>query len=221
MAKPARDRHPNAAAACAQSDTGRGRVRPGDAFFVRHHSLRLVAPEEFGSVPEIMLIDSFRAGSGAGMSGLHDGLREGRAFPMKIGRTCVALAFATACLSGFAPVSAQEGKSAPLVTQGIGASNCAKLVADLKPAEGLNNPVNLMLYSWAQGYVSAANVSLLEASGKHVDINTLDEAKVLNGVLDYCKANPTGRPVSALDELIRKATKLKAKWDAGTISWDG
>ena len=48
----------------------------------------------------------------------------------------------------------------------------------------------------------------------------LDEAKVLNGVLEYCKANPTGRPVSALDELIRKATKLKAKWDAGTISWD-
>ncbi len=139
---------------------------------------------------------------------------------MKFGRTCVALALATACLNGFAQVAAQENKSQPLVTQGIGASNCAKLVADLKPAEGLNNPVNLMLYSWAQGYVSAANVSLLEAAGKHVDINTLDEAKVLNGVLEYCRANPTGRPVSALDELIRKATKLKAKWDAGTISWD-
>lgn len=128
---------------------------------------------------------------------------------MKFGRTCVALALATACLNGFAQVAAQENKSQPLVTQGIGASNCAKLVADLKPAEGLNNPVNLMLYSWAQGYVSAANVSLLEAAGKHVDINTLDEAKVLNGVLEYCRANPTGRPVSALDELIRKATNSR------------
>lgn len=150
---------------------------------------------------------------------------------MKVGRTCVALAIAVACLSGFAGVSAQENKSGankpdanksePLVTQGIGASNCAKLVVDLKPAEGLNNPVNLMLYSWAQGYVSAANVSLLEAGGKHVDVNSLNEAKVLNGVLEYCKANPSGRPVSALDELIRKAPKLKAKWDAGTIAWDG
>lgn len=140
---------------------------------------------------------------------------------MKVGRTCVALAIAAVCLTGFAEVSAQENKSEPLVTQGIGASNCAKLATDLKPAEGLNNPVNLMLYSWAQGYVSAANVSLLEAGGKHVDVHALDEAKVLNGVLDYCKANPSGRPVSALDDLIRKAKKLKAKWDAGTISWDG
>jgi hypothetical protein len=155
---------------------------------------------------------------------------------MKVGRTCVAFAIAVTCLSGFAGVSAQENKSGenksgenkseenksePLVTQGIGASNCAKLVVDLKPTEGLNNPVNLMLYSWAQGYVSAANVSLLERGGKHVDVNALDEAKVLNGVLEYCKANPSGRPVSALDELIRKAPKLKAKWNAGTIGWDG
>jgi hypothetical protein len=139
---------------------------------------------------------------------------------MKVSRTCVALALAAACLSGIAGLAA-ESKAEPLVTQGIGASNCAKLAADLKPAEGLNNPVNLMLYSWAQGYLSAANVSLLEAAGKHVDINTLDESKVLSGVLDYCKANPEGRPVSALDELIRKAAKFKAKWDAGTVSWDG
>ncbi len=138
---------------------------------------------------------------------------------MQPSRTCVALACA-AFLSLCAGLAA-ESKAEPLVTQGIGASTCAKLIADLKPAEGLNNPVNLMLYSWAQGYVSAANISLLEAEGKHVDITTLDESKVLNGVLDYCKANPDGRPVSALDELIRKAAKLKAKWDAGTVSWDG
>lgn len=132
---------------------------------------------------------------------------------------CFALGVA-ACLAG-ATSLAQPAQAEPLVTQGIGASNCAKLAADLKPAEGLGNPVNLMLYSWAQGYVSAANVSLLEAEGKHVDITALDESTVLNGVLTYCKANPEGRPVSALDELIRKANKLKAKWDAGTVSWDG
>jgi hypothetical protein len=138
---------------------------------------------------------------------------------MQPSRTCVALA----CAAGLSLCAglAAESKAEPLVTQGIGASTCAKLIADLKPAEGLNNPVNLMLYSWAQGYVSAANISLLEAEGKHVDITALDEGKVLNGVLDYCKANPDGRPVSALDELIRKAAKLKAKWDAGTVSWDG
>jgi hypothetical protein len=139
---------------------------------------------------------------------------------MQSTRIGVVIAFGAAFLGGFAGLAA-KGHTEPLVTQGIGASNCAKLVADLKPPEGLNNPVNLMLYSWAQGYISAANVSLLESEGKHVDINTLDESKVLNGVLDYCKANPDGRPVSALDDLIRKAAKMKAKWDAGTVSWDG
>lgn len=119
------------------------------------------------------------------------------------------------------PSPPPHARAEPLVTQGIGASNCAKLAAEIKPAEGLGNPVNLMLYSWAQGYVSAANVSLLEADGKHVDVNALDEAKVLNGVLTYCKANPDGRAISAIDDLIRKAAKLKAKWDAGTINWNG
>jgi hypothetical protein len=139
---------------------------------------------------------------------------------MVSGRTCVALVLAAASLVGHARL-AGDAMAEPLVTQGIGTSTCNKLVADLKPGEGLNNPVNLMLYSWVQGYVSAANVALLEAAGKHVDINALDEEKVVSSVLAYCKANPDGRPVSAIDDLIRKAAKLKAKWEAGTVSWDG
>lgn len=139
---------------------------------------------------------------------------------MVFGRTCVALVFAALSLVGYAPLIDKAGAE-PLVTQGIGTSTCNKLVADLKPGEGLNNPVNLMLYSWAQGYISAANVSLLETAGKHVDINAIDEEKVVSSVLAYCKANPDGRPVSAIDEMIRKAAKLKAKWEAGTVSWDG
>jgi hypothetical protein len=118
-------------------------------------------------------------------------------------------------------LSGREAVAEPLVTQGIGASTCSKLTADLKPDEGLTNPVNLMLYSWVQGYLSAANVSLLEAGGKHVDINAIDEGKILNEVQTYCQANPDGRPVTAVDELIRKASKLKAKWENGTVSWDG
>jgi hypothetical protein len=108
----------------------------------------------------------------------------------------------------------------PLVTQGIGTTNCGRLAADLKPAEGLNNPVNLMLYSWVQGYVSAANVSMLESSTQHVDISTLDERKVFSLVLDFCKANPDRKPVSAIDDYMRKATKIKATWATGTVKWE-
>ncbi len=114
-----------------------------------------------------------------------------------------------------------DARAEPLATQGIGTSNCARLVGDLKPSEGLNNPVNVMLLAWVQGYISAANISLLEDDSKHVDLSTLDEGKVLALVVDFCKANPDKKPVAAIDEFIRAAPKVKAKWEAGTIDWDG
>jgi hypothetical protein len=111
-------------------------------------------------------------------------------------------------------------KAEPLITQGIGTSNCGRLAGDLKPGDGLANPVNLMAYSWAQGYISAANIALLEADAKHIDMAALDEAKVLTVLLTYCKANPDKKPVGALDEFLRKTAKLKTKWDKGTIDWN-
>jgi hypothetical protein len=106
-----------------------------------------------------------------------------------------------------------------LVTQGIGISNCGQVANDLKPAEGLANSVNLMLYSWVQGYTSAANLALLEDDAKHVDLSGMDEGKILNMLLTFCKANPDKKPVNAVDELIRTSDKLKAKWEAGTVNW--
>jgi hypothetical protein len=120
----------------------------------------------------------------------------------------------------FLCVRADATRAEPLVTQGIGTSNCGRLAADLKPAEGLNNPVNLMLYSWVQGYVSAANVSMLEGGTKHVDISALDERKVLSLVLDFCKANPDRKPVNAVDDYVRKTAKIKATWESGTVKWE-
>jgi hypothetical protein len=117
-------------------------------------------------------------------------------------------------------VGVAAARAEPLVSQGIGTSNCGRLANDLRPGEGLTNPVNLMLYSWVQGYVSAANISLLEDDAKHVDMSTLDEAKVLNLVLTFCKANPEKKPVSAIDEFLRKSSKVKTKWESGTVEWD-
>lgn len=129
----------------------------------------------------------------------------------------IRLALATALVAIGGTTAA---RTEPLVTQGIGTSNCERLAGDLKPGEGLSNPVNLMLYSWVQGYVSAANISLLEQDSKHVDMNALDENKVVSMVMTYCKANPDKKPVSAIDEFLRKASKIKTKWDTGTITWD-
>jgi hypothetical protein len=108
----------------------------------------------------------------------------------------------------------------PLLTQGIGTSNCSRLAGDIKPGEGLSNPVNLMAYSWAQGYISAANIALVEADAKHVDMSQLDENRVLNLLLTFCKANPDKQPLGALNDYLRKTAKVPIKWEKGTIDWN-
>lgn len=128
----------------------------------------------------------------------------------------LAVGLAVAGLAG----AGDDVRADALVTQGIGISNCGRLANDLKPGDGLANPVNLMLYSWVQGYTSAANLALLEDDAKHVDLAGLDESKVLNLVLSFCKANPDKKPVNAVDDLIRKSGKVKAKWEPGTVNWD-
>ncbi len=125
-----------------------------------------------------------------------------------------ALAGALVCASAFG------AQAQPVLTQGIGTSSCTRLAGDLKPGEGLGNPVNLMAYSWAQGYLSAANISLVEADAKHVDMAQLDEAKVINMLLTWCKANPDKQPLGALNEYLRKSPKVKIKWDKGTVDWN-
>ena len=123
--------------------------------------------------------------------------------------TCVALL----CAGAFG------ARAEPLLTQGIGTSNCGRLAGDLRPGEGLGNPVNLMAYSWAQGYISAANISLAEADSRHVDMGQLDENKVLTMLQKFCKANPDKQPLGALNEFLRKSAKVKIKWDKGTVDW--
>ena len=134
---------------------------------------------------------------------------------MTIGLNRIALACSVALVLGSAAARAE-----PLLTQGIGTSSCARLAGDLKPSEGLSNPVNLMAYSWAQGYISAANISLVEADSKHVDMGQLDEGKILNLLLNFCKANPDKQPLAALNEYLRKTAKVHIKWDKGTVDWN-
>ena len=134
-------------------------------------------------------------------------------------RTLVRTGFAVAALlvaGAFAPANAAD----PLLSQGIGTSNCARIVNDIKPNDGLNDPVNLMLYAWVQGYISAANVALLEYDAKHVDMADLTDVKVLGMLQDYCKAHPDKKPANALDAFLKTAKKKKAQWTTGTVEWD-
>ena len=114
-------------------------------------------------------------------------------------------------LISFCGILASEGKAAPLVTSGIGLANCGKLAGDLKPAEGLNHLPNALLFYWVQGYLSAANIYLLNEYNDHVDVGKVSDAVILKTVFDFCKQNPDKKPISAIDKFIREAPKVKTK----------
>jgi hypothetical protein len=126
--------------------------------------------------------------------------------------------FLAVAVAGFVASGSAVGE--PLMSQGIGSATCARLTPDIKPAEGLNDEINVMLYAWVQGYISAANVALLEYDNKHIDMSDLTDTRVLSMILDYCKANPDKRPANALDAFIKTAKKGKAQWKTGTVEWD-
>jgi hypothetical protein len=129
---------------------------------------------------------------------------------------------ATALLAGTIALAGATNatRADALLSQGIGSSNCARLLVDIKPSEGLNDPINLMLYAWVQGYISAANVALLEYDGKYVDMSVLTDAHVLDMIQDFCRANPDKKPANALDNYLKTTKKMKSQWTAGTVAWD-
>jgi hypothetical protein len=76
-------------------------------------------------------------------------------------------AFALALCAGAALTQAARADS--LVTSRIGRSSCGKLGPDLKPGAGFNHMPNALLFYWAQGYMSAANIFLLTEYTDYVD----------------------------------------------------
>ena len=107
----------------------------------------------------------------------------------------------------------------PLATAGIGVASCEKLAKDMNPAEGFSNIANALIYSWVQGYMSAANIALLEGDSQYVDLAVMDEKKLLPLIHEYCTKNPTKKPISLIDGLIEDTDKIEGKWKSGTVLW--
>ena len=120
-----------------------------------------------------------------------------------------------ACFFAFAaPAGAQ-----PLATNGIGVASCEKLAKDMNPAEGFNNVTNSLIFYWVQGYMSAANIALLEGDSQYVDLNLMNEKKILPLIYEFCQKNPGKKPISVIDQLIEDTDKVEGKWKSGTVPW--
>ena len=132
-------------------------------------------------------------------------------------RTRAAFALALfASLCGFGAASHAE----PLVRSGIGLQSCAKLAPDLKPSEGLDHLPNALLFYWFQGYLSAANIYLLNEYTDYVDTGAVEAETVVSLVAKFCKANPDKRPVNAIDKFIQDATKIDVKESDAFDPWE-
>ena len=126
-----------------------------------------------------------------------------------------------ACAATFAAVGlATPSHAQPLLTSGIGLQSCEKLGPELKPAEGLNHPPNYLLFYWVQGYMSAANIFLLNEYTDYVDMAKLDPKAILTLVAEFCKENPDKQPISAIDKYIRETEKVEAKESDAFDPWE-
>jgi hypothetical protein len=128
-------------------------------------------------------------------------------------------AIAFAMVAAFASL-ATAGRADPLLRQGIGLQSCEKLAPSLKPGAGLDHGPNALLFYWFQGYISAANIHLLNEYTDYVDAGAIDEATITKLVADFCKANPDKRPVNAIDKFIQDATKIDVKESDAFDPWE-
>jgi hypothetical protein len=110
-------------------------------------------------------------------------------------------------------------RAEPLATNGIGLASCEKLARDLKPAEGFNHLPNALVLYWAQGYMSAANITTLESDGNYIDLAKYDDKTLLPAIKDFCDKNPDRKPISLIDDILNTATRIKGPWKKGTIKW--
>jgi hypothetical protein len=115
---------------------------------------------------------------------------------------------------------ATPSRADPMLTRGIGITSCEKLAPDIKPAEGLNHQPNYLLFYWVQGYISAANIYLLNEYTDYVDMAKVEPATILTLVAEFCKENPDKQPVSAIDKYIRDAEKIEAKESDAFDPWE-
>ena len=130
-------------------------------------------------------------------------------------RLALAMALGTA-LAGLATA----GRADPLLRQGIGLQTCEKLAPQLKPGAGLDHLPNALLFYWFQGYISAANIYLLNEYTDYVDAGAVDEATITKLVADFCKSNPDKRPVNAIDKFIQGASKISVKESDAFDPWE-
>ena len=115
---------------------------------------------------------------------------------------------------------ADMSRADPLLRIGIGLQTCEKLNSQLKAGAGLDHLPNALMFYWVQGYLSGANIHLLNEYNDYIDVSMVDEPNMTKLITDFCAANPDKKPVNLLDEFIKKRKKIEIKESEAFDPWD-
>lgn len=129
----------------------------------------------------------------------------------------IGAAFALALSMSF---GSSHANAEPLLRGGIGLQSCEKLAPDIKPSEGFSHLPNALLFYWVQGYLSAANIFLLNEYTDYIDVSQVNAELILPLIAEFCKANPDKRPVNVIDEFIKRQSKVEAKESDAFDPWE-
>jgi hypothetical protein len=126
---------------------------------------------------------------------------------------CTALALLSTAL-------ATAATAEPILRGGIGLQTCEKIATDIKPGMGFDHLPNALMFYWVQGYLSAANIHLINEYSNYVDVGKVSAETILPLVAEFCKSNPDKRPVNALDKFIQDAKKIEIKEAEAFDPWE-
>ena len=115
---------------------------------------------------------------------------------------------------------AAESRAEPQFRIGAGFQSCEKAAQNLKVGGGLDHLPNALMFIWVQGYMSAANIHLMNEYNDYIDLGAVEEADITQLVSDFCKDNPGKRPIDAIDPMIKRRKKIEIKESDAFDPWD-
>lgn len=92
---------------------------------------------------------------------------------------------------------------------GPGAGNCSLVNKNTIPGRGSEqNSVTLMIFSWAQGYMSGFNSYSYMLKGRTFDLGAASTEAQWEYIVSFCRSNPNAPIVKAIQEMQFRLLKV-------------
>ncbi|RUV45347.1 hypothetical protein EOD29_00345 [Mesorhizobium sp. M1A.T.Ca.IN.004.03.1.1] len=110
-----------------------------------------------------------------------------------------------AILAFLAAVAAAHAEDEASFGSGVMASKCSRLVEGMDDNVSVgHHPLAFAMLSWAEGYITATNMELIEKGEQGFDLNSVTGVELWASLYGFCKRNPDQRGVAAVIDTMGK-----------------